>query len=81
MYMYIVDIVVSDSEEKRIISATWAKDEDISRLLRFVYFKYMLHSPTISNQSFKVIMFGTRNIPFCEWSAWLQEKKVVYQDR
>ena len=28
-------IVLSDSEEKRIISATWAKDEDIQRFLRY----------------------------------------------
>lgn len=30
------DIVQHGSDEKRIISAMWAKDEDISRFLRYV---------------------------------------------
>lgn len=29
-------ITQPDSEDKRIISATWAKDEDISRFLRYL---------------------------------------------
>lgn len=30
-------IVQYDADEKRVISAMWAKDEDISRFLRYYY--------------------------------------------
>jgi hypothetical protein len=30
-------LVQPDSEDKRVISATWAKDEDIHRFLRFLF--------------------------------------------
>ncbi|XP_074643044.1 exocyst complex component 4-like [Tubulanus polymorphus] len=45
-------IVLSDTDDKRVISATWAKDEDINRLLRSLPNWQQIHSDdeTLSEQ-------------------------------
>jgi hypothetical protein len=36
VFLILLGIVQYDADEKRVISAMWAKDEDISRFLRYL---------------------------------------------